>query len=141
MEPVWLNDGKSGGAVSTVESSRITIEIKQAPAGGAKLGGGKGINVPETNLQVSSLTEEDLKALEFIVKHADILGYSFVRTEEDVRCLQERLAQLGTENLGIVLKIETRQGFENLPRLLLAAMRSRAVGVMIARGDLAVECG
>ena len=43
--------------------------------------------------------------------------------------------------MGIVLKIETREGFENLPRLLLAAMRSRAVGVMIARGDLAVECG
>jgi len=39
------------------------------------------------------------------------------------------------------LKIETRQGFEQLPSLLLAAMRSRAVGVMIARGDLAVECG
>jgi pyruvate kinase len=50
------------------------------------------------------------------------------------------LEQLGAENLGIVLKIETRQGFENLPRLLLAAMRSRVVGVMIARGDLAVEC-
>jgi pyruvate kinase len=82
-----------------------------------------------------------LEALEFIAKHADILGYSFVRTEDDVRCLQARLKQLGAENLGIILKIETRQGFENLPRLLLAAMRSRAVGVMIARGDLAVECG
>src|SRR5262249_32773444 len=45
------------------------------------------------------------------------------------------------EKLGIVLKIETQQGFENLPKLLLAAMRSRSVGVMIARGDLAVECG
>jgi pyruvate kinase len=64
-----------------------------------------------------------------------------VRTEGDVRCLQARLQELGAENLGIILKIETRQGFENLPRLLLAAMRSRAVGVMIARGDLAVECG
>jgi pyruvate kinase len=40
-----------------------------------------------------------------------------------------------------VLKIETRAGFENLPGLLFAAMRSPALGVMIARGDLAVECG
>jgi pyruvate kinase len=39
------------------------------------------------------------------------------------------------------LKFETREGFDHLPRLLLAAMRSRAVGVMIARGDLAIECG
>jgi pyruvate kinase len=140
-EPIWLDDGKIGGTITTVEPGRVTIQIKQAPAAGAKLGAGKGINVPETKLRVASLTDEDLEALEFIAKHADILGYSFVRTEDDVRCLQARLEQLGAENLGIILKIETRQGFENLPRLLLAAMRSRAVGVMIARGDLAVECG
>ena len=41
----------------------------------------------------------------------------------------------------IVLKIETRRGFENLPDMLLTAMRSPCCGVMIARGDLAVECG
>jgi pyruvate kinase len=40
-----------------------------------------------------------------------------------------------------VLKIETRQGFERLPNLMLAAMRQHSAGVMIARGDLAVECG
>jgi len=40
-----------------------------------------------------------------------------------------------------VLKIETRQAFEQLPQLLLTAMRQRRVGVMIARGDLAVDCG
>jgi pyruvate kinase len=39
------------------------------------------------------------------------------------------------------LKIETRRGFENLPALLLAAMKAPCCGVMIARGDLAVECG
>ena len=140
-EPIWLDDGKIGGTITAVEPGRVTVEIKQAPAAGVKLGAGKGINAPETKLRVSSLTEEDLEALAFIAKHADILGYSFVRTEDDIRCLQARLEQLGAENLGIILKIETRQGFENLPRLLLAAMRSRAVGVMIARGDLAVECG
>jgi pyruvate kinase len=41
----------------------------------------------------------------------------------------------------VVLKIETRRGFENLPGMLLAAMRTPCCGVMIARGDLAVECG
>ena len=43
--------------------------------------------------------------------------------------------------IGIILKIETRKAFESLPALLLAAMRSPSSGVMIARGDLAVECG
>ncbi|HXW61420.1 MAG TPA: pyruvate kinase [Candidatus Acidoferrales bacterium] len=69
------------------------------------------------------------------------MGYSFVRKQEDVHQLQRRLADFGGEGLGIILKIETREGFEQLPRLLLAAMRSRAVGIMIARGDLAIECG
>ena len=42
---------------------------------------------------------------------------------------------------GLILKIETRKGFDNLPKLILAAMRTRSIGIMIARGDLAVECG
>lgn len=44
-------------------------------------------------------------------------------------------------HLGIMLKIETKRGFKNLPSLLMTAMRSSSVGVMIARGDLAVEAG
>ena len=83
-----------------------------------------------------------METLKFVVENADIVGYSFVRSEADVLELQSRLAKLGAgEKLGIILKIETREGFDQLPRLLLAAMRTRAVGVMIARGDLAVECG
>src|ERR1039457_128314 len=70
-----------------------------------------------------------------------LVGYSFVRTETDVRQLQARLSEFGGDSLGVILKIETRNSFENLPRLILAAMRTRAVGIMIARGDLAVECG
>jgi pyruvate kinase len=76
-----------------------------------------------------------------VVKNADIVSYSFVRKEADVLNLQSHLAKLGGEKLGLILKIETREGFDQLPRLLLAAMRSRAIGVMIARGDLAIECG
>ena len=140
-EPVWLDDGRFGCVVSAVEPTQVTVGITQAPVEGGKLGAGKGINAPETNLPIASPTEDDLKALESIVKQADIVAYSFVRTEDDVRRLQATLAEMGAQDLGIVLKIETRQGFDNLPRLLLAAMRSPAVGVMIARGDLAVECG
>ena len=82
-----------------------------------------------------------LEDLRFIAAHADIVGYSFVRSEADVRALQSHLSDLGGDRLGLVLKIETRRAFEHLPKLLLAAMRSPAAGVMIARGDLAVERG
>jgi len=140
-QPIWFDDGKIGGIISHVAPDQVTVEIQHARVEGDKLGAEKGINVPETNLKAVSLTAEDLRALAFIVKNADILGYSFVRTEEDVHLLQSHLAELGARNLGIVLKIETREGFDNLPGLLLAALRSRNVGVMIARGDLAIECG
>ena len=141
-EPIWLDDGMIGGIIRTVATEKATVQITQARPLGEKLGADKGINVPETVLRLPSLMKEDLEALKFVVQNADIVSYSFVRSEADVRELQSRLADLGAEEkLGIVLKIETREGFDHLPRLLLTAMRSRTVGVMIARGDLAVECG
>jgi len=66
---------------------------------------------------------------------------SFANSVADVQLLQEQLKKLGAEMLPIVLKVETRKGFENLPRMLLSAMQWPICGVMIARGDLAVECG
>lgn len=140
-QPIWLDDGKIGAVIREVFPERVSVEITRARPAGEKLGAEKGINLPETDLRLSALTAEDLEALGFAVKYADIVGYSFVRRESDVRELQARLSELGGEHLGVILKIETREGFEQLPRLLLAAMKSPAVGVMIARGDLAVECG
>jgi len=140
-EPIWLDDGKIGGLIRKVSFDQVSVEITQARPAGEKLGAEKGINVPESHLHLSSLTKEDLEALPFVVKNADIVEYSFVRTAADVLELQSHLAKLGGEKLGLILKIETREGFDQLPQLLLAAMRTRAVGVMIARGDLAVECG
>lgn len=58
-----------------------------------------------------------------------------------MRRLRAELAARGADALAIMLKIETRRGFEHLPELLFAAMGAHAAGVMIARGDLAVECG
>lgn len=140
-QSIWFDDGKIGGTIRHVTPDEVTVEIQQAKATGTKLAGEKGINLPETDLITPTFTADDLEVLPFIAKNADILGYSFVRTDDDVRLLQSHLAELGAKDLGILLKIETRQGFENLPSLLLAALGSHHVGVMIARGDLAIECG
>jgi pyruvate kinase len=58
-----------------------------------------------------------------------------------VRQLLNALQLAKGQAVGVVLKIETLHGFENLPELMLAAMAGHSAGVMIARGDLAVECG
>lgn len=140
-EPIWFDDGKIGGMIRTVDPDAISVEITHAPAEGRALEADKGINLPDTELRLPPLTGHDQRALEFIVKHADMVGYSFVRDNHGIRELQRRLADLGGERLGIILKIETRKAFESLPDLLLAGMHGGPVGVMIARGDLAVECG
>jgi pyruvate kinase len=87
------------------------------------------------------LTESDKGNLEFIAEHADAVGLSFVRAPEDILDLQRALQKYPERQLGIIVKIETVKAFKDLPRLLLATMRHYPAGVMIARGDLAVECG
>jgi pyruvate kinase len=106
-----------------------------------KLRAEKGINLPDTPLSLPALTNDDLDALTFVAKHADAVSLSFVRRPADLRALREALAAVGRPDIGVVLKIETRAGFENLPRLLLEGLRHPPLGVMIARGDLAVEVG
>ena len=140
-ERIWFDDGKVGGIVRGASASELMVEITQAAAGGTKLRQDKGINLPDTNMKLSPLTAKDVQDLRFITKHAEMVGYSFVRTSEDLRALRAELQRAGREDMAIVIKVETARAFEQLPALLLESMRSRVSGVMIARGDLAVECG
>lgn len=139
-EPVWFDDGKIGGVIEGAGQDALQIRITHAP-GGAKLKGDKGINFPQSNLRLAALGEQDLAALAFAAEHADAIEMSFVNSADDVRALLAELERLQAEHLGVVLKIETRRGFDNLPALLLAGMQRGGFGVMIARGDLAVEGG
>jgi len=140
-EQVWFDDGKLGGVIHSMDHKCLIVEIVNAPEEGFKLKAEKGINFPDSQLNLPALTREDLEHLEFISANADMVGYSFVQTPADVHLLQKHLARLGHPDMGIILKIETRLAFENLPSLLFAVMESPNCGLMIARGDLAVEIG
>jgi pyruvate kinase len=138
---VWFDDGKIGGVVRFVNKDQVHVEITQARYSGDKLKPDKGINLPDSDLVLPPITKKDLRDLKFITANADAVCFSFVNDASDVIELQARLKEYGGEHLGIILKIETLHAFENLPGIILAAMRSPCVGVMIARGDLAIECG
>lgn len=138
---VWFDDGRIGGVIEGRNRDRLRVRITVAGVSGAKLRADKGINLPDSHLRLGALTAKDLGDLAFVVRHADLVGLSFVRTPADIRLLRHHLRRLDAAGLGIILKIETTEAFEHLPSLLLAAMQSERVGVMIARGDLAVECG
>ncbi len=140
-ESVWLDDGRIGSVVRSANPERLIVEVTHAPTGGAWLGADKGINLPDTELKLPPIPSGDLETLRFIVRNADLVGYSFVHSEQDLRRLRAELARLGRPKMGVVLKIETGRAFEELPGILLAALRQPPMGVMIARGDLAVEVG
>lgn len=139
-EPVYLNDGKIEGLVGKIRRNEMEITITYASANGSKLKANKGINFPETDTAINGLTEKDREDLPFVARHADAVNLSFVNRASDVKALQKELEK-HEASTGIVLKIETREGFKNLPEILLQAMLTYPVGIMVARGDLAIETG
>ena len=140
-QPIFFDDGKIEGRIREVHPGHMVAEIVHTGPDGGKLGSAKGINLPDTELGVGAITEKDRRDLDFVAEHADIVGLSFVRRPEDVSELRQELEARGKGGLGIILKIESRQGFDQLPLTLLAALRHHPVGIMVARGDLAVEIG
>ena len=131
-EAIWFDDGQIGGVVREVNSDplhgQLRVEITHARPRGSKLRADKGINLPDSALQLPALTPTDRAHVPFVAAHADLVGYSFVHSAEDVTELQQLLAQYAADPPSIVLKIETRRAFDQLPMLLLAAMRVRWLG-------------
>ncbi len=140
-QSVWLDDGRIGGLILSNDGEVIQVSITHAAPEGSKIKAEKGINFPDTDFKTPALTEKDLADLTALAHEVDIVALSFLRTPHDVAQLQAQLTQLQAENLGVVLKIENRQAFAHLPKILLTGMRSAKLGIMIARGDLAVELG
>ena len=138
------DDGKMEGVVEQVGSGEAVIRITQTKAGGTRLKAEKGINLPDTDLDLSPLTQKDDGDLATVVECADMVGYSFVSQAQDIDLLEEALARHGEgeKRLGIVAKIEQPRAVSNLPALIARALATgRPFGVMIARGDLAAEIG
>ena len=139
---VWIDDGRIQTRVLGLDATGILLGvIHTTKEKGVKLTPEKGVNLPGRRVEASALTDEDRGYLRFASELADAVSLSFVRTPSDVDELIDAMAGLRNTDLGVVLKIETVEGFSNLPHLLLRAMRRPATGIMIARGDLAVEVG
>lgn len=139
-EPVLFDDGKIEGIIETANPDELVVLITGAKPTGSKLKGERGINFPDSSFSFSGLTKKDIHDMDFVVENADIVNVSFVNDANDVKRFLEKLKSTNKQP-GVILKIETRKGFQNLPLILLEAMQLKMAGVMIARGDLAVEAG
>ncbi|MGJ3250477.1 MAG: pyruvate kinase [Elainellaceae cyanobacterium] len=143
-QSVWIDDGQLGTRVIDITSEGIWLEVSHArPEKGEKLKDDKGMNFPDTDIFYPSLREKDRSDLDFIATHADIVGHSFVQTADDIQQLIDEIKNRGDRQhpLGIIAKIETSSSIHNLPDIIMQAIHQCPFGVMIARGDLAVEVG
>ena len=130
-QSILLDDGKLRlEVIETHAPRRILCRI----AVGGMLASGKGVNLPQTDLRLSAMTEKDCRDVEWIGGHEfDYVALSFVQRAEDVMALRERLVEAGS-SARIVAKIEKPQALADIDRIIDAAD-----ALMVARGDLGVE--
>jgi pyruvate kinase len=139
-ERILFDDGLIEAQVLTNQNGIAFLKVIRISGKKSQLKAGKGINFPDSHLTQAALTENDRLILPFICEHADLLGYSFLRHPSDLKALQQAVCEHG-KKLKIILKIETSEAVKNFPAILMQGMKDEVFGVMIARGDLAVEIG
>ncbi len=140
-ERVLFDDGLFEAVVEETKNKMAVLRVLRSSGPKSGLKPEKGINFPDTELSVRCLTEFDKSVIPFALEHANVVGFSFVRQPSEVAELQELLRRGDGTAVPLVLKIETFEAVQHLPALLLQGMKAPVFGVMIARGDLAVEIG
>lgn len=127
---VLLDDGLLEMKVIRTEGDSVICEVKE----GGTLKQRKGVNFPNLNLKLPSLTDKDKRDLEFGIGHdVDWISLSFVRTADDVRELKALIEQRGVIK-PVIAKIEKPQAIDHLAEII-----EESQGIMVARGDLGVE--
>lgn len=154
-ERILLDDGNIELKALEIEGKSKDATLTCQVVRGGLLTSAKGINLPNTELSLPSMTEKDFKCAEYAVKkNFDFLALSFVRSGKDIRTLKKRLIELKARPSGlnitggdlgfsttfeddyipIISKIEKPQAIDNLEEIL-----EESDGIMVARGDLGVE--
>jgi pyruvate kinase len=140
---ISIDDGKLRGHIVRRTAAGFVARIEEGRDKGIKLKAEQGLNFPDVDLGLDPLTAQDRTDLDFIVRNADMIGYSFVETAGHVATLQAELAARRNDwqSLALVAKIETPRAVHNLPEIIVQAAGRQPLAIMIARGDLAIELG
>ncbi len=129
-DTVFVNDGKQRFTVKEINGNEVVCEINI----GGTVKGKRGINLPDSDLSISALTDKDIADVEFgIANNVDYVALSFVRRADDIAVLRKILSERGSK-AQIIAKVETPQAIRDIDAIIDAFD-----GIMVARGDLAVE--
>lgn len=130
-DPVLLDDGNLELRITNKLNDALEAKVVR----GGILKNHKGMNLPETRMRVSALTEKDRADALFCIRGGvDYIALSFVRTAADIQSLKDHLKRHGAPQMPIIAKIEKPEALGNIEAIL-----DLADGIMIARGDLGVE--
>lgn len=137
---VMFDDGELEAVVKKVKEDTATLELIRNSRGSKKLNGDRGVNFPDTELELRTLSSFDKKCVSFICENADMIGFSYVKSPAELAALQA-LVKREKKRAAIIIKIENTEAVDNIPVLILQGMQEEVFGILIARGDLAVEAG
>jgi pyruvate kinase len=127
---VFIDDGRISLEVTGSGNNEVLCKVVV----GGPLYSNKGINLPDTNVSVSAITEHDWKFVDWAIENElDFLALSFVRSADDVTELKQYLAKAGS-NIKVIAKIEKPQAVNGLQKIV-----DVSDGILVARGDLGVE--
>ncbi len=131
-ELVLVDDGKL--VFEVIETNKSNL-VKLKVVYGGILSSNKGVNLPNTKVSLPSLTEKDLRDLDFILTQPAVnwIALSFVRTSKDIKDLRKRIAARH-HPAKVIAKIEKPEAIANIDKIIKASN-----GIMIARGDLGIE--
>lgn len=128
---VLFDDGYISSIVVEKDEGGVVVEITN----GGIIRSGKGVNIPNTHLNLPPMTDKDIQDIRFGCKHdIDIIAASFVRSAEHVLTIKKLLSEEKKNDVLVMAKIENNEGVQNFDNIVQAAD-----GIMIARGDLGVE--
>ena len=130
-DTILIDDGLIQLTVENVTDTDVVCRV----VNGGELGQKKGINVPNVEVKLPAITEQDKNDILFGIEQGiDFIAASFVRNAEAIKEIKELLRANGGERIDVIAKIENAEGVHNIDKIIKAAD-----GVMVARGDLGVE--